>query len=192
MLNCEFVEVCVQRRLGFEKAMGEKVPGYKIVANQEGTVLDNAITVGEAMITANPDLNALFGESGGASLGAALAVRNRDAVGKIVVFGSDMTTELAEELVKDDVIKGQVDVSGQALGKLALAQAVNAVDRRAEGDLIVPNPIDLYTTADQAPAWMEGAQRRPPLTAGNGAASGGRRDAAVTFLGCCPAAGGAA
>src|SRR6476619_3490676 len=59
VLNCEFVEVCVQRRLGFEKAMGEKVPGFKIVANQEGTILDNAITVGEAMITANPDLNAL-------------------------------------------------------------------------------------------------------------------------------------
>ena len=140
VLNCEFVEVCVQRRLGFEKAMAEKLPGAKIIANQEGTVLDNAITVGEAMITANPDLNVLFGESGGASLGAAIAVRNRDAVGKIVVFGSDMTTELAEELVKNDVIKGQVDVSGQALGKLALEQAVNAVDGKPQGDIIVAEP----------------------------------------------------
>ena len=155
VLNCEFVEVCVQRRKGFEAAMSEKVPGFEIVANQEGTILDNAITVGEAMITANPGLSAIFGESGGASLGAAIAVRNRDSVGKIVVFGSDMTTELAEELVKNDVIKGQVDVSGQALGKLALEQAVKAVDGEPQGDIIVPNPIDLYTTPDQAKGWME-------------------------------------
>ena len=37
VINCEFVEVCVQRRKGFEKAISEVVPGYKIVANQEVT-----------------------------------------------------------------------------------------------------------------------------------------------------------
>ena len=69
VLNCEFVDVCVQRRLGFEKALGEKVPGFKIVANQEATILDKAISTGEKIITANPEIDALWGESGGAALG---------------------------------------------------------------------------------------------------------------------------
>jgi sugar transport system substrate-binding protein len=154
VLNCEFVDVCVQRRLGFEKALGETVPGFKIVANQEATILDKAISTGEKIITANPDLDALWGESGGAALGAAKAVRSSGKVGKIMAYGSDMTTEIAQEIVAGDVMRGTVDVSGQALGKLALQQAVKAIEKQPRGEMIVPNPIDLYTTADQAKAWM--------------------------------------
>jgi ABC-type sugar transport system substrate-binding protein len=155
ILNCEFVDVCVQRRLGFEKALGEKVPGFKIVANQEATILDKAISTGEKIITANPDLDALWGESGGAALGAAKAIRKTNNVGKMNAYGSDMTTEIAQEIIAGDVMRGTVDVSGQALGKLALQQAVKAIEKEPQGELIVPNPIDLYTSADQAKAWLE-------------------------------------
>lgn len=155
ILNCEFVDVCVQRRLGFEKALGEKVPGFKIVSNQEATILDKAISTGEKIIIANPDIDALWGESGGAALGAAKAIRNTNNVGKIAAYGSDMTTEIAGEIVAGDVMRGTVDVSGQALGKLALQQAVKAIEKQPKGEMIVPNPIDLYTTADQAKAWLE-------------------------------------
>ncbi len=155
VLNCEFVEVCVQRRLGFEQALSEKVPGYEIVANQEGTILDNAISVGETILAAHPDLDAFFGESGGASLGAVRAVRNAGRVGEVVVFGSDMTTEIAMELIDNSILKAEVDVSGQGLGRLALQQAVNAVQGVEAADLIVPIEIDLYTTPEQAQAWID-------------------------------------
>jgi simple sugar transport system substrate-binding protein len=154
VLNCEFVDVCVQRRKGFEKALEEKVPGFKIVANQEATILDKAISTGEKIITANPEIDALFGESGGAALGAAKAVRNQGKAGKITVYGSDMTTEIANELIAGDIMRATVDVSGQALGKLALQQAINAVEKKPQGELIVPNPIDLYTNAEEAKAWL--------------------------------------
>jgi len=155
ILNCEFVEVCVQRRLGFEKALSEKVPGFKIVSNQEATILDKAIATGEKIITANPDIDALWGESGGAALGAAKAIRNSGNTGKIMAYGSDMTTEIAQEIIAGDIMRGTVDVSGQALGKLALQQAVKAIEKQPKGEMIVPNPIDLYTSADQAKAWLE-------------------------------------
>lgn len=154
ILNCEFVDVCVQRRKGFEKALSEKVPGYKIVSNQEATILDKAISTGEKIITANPDIDALWGESGGASLGAAKAIRNAGKVGQIAAYGSDMTTEIAQEIIAGDIMRGTVDVSGQALGALALKQAVNAIEKKPQGDLIVPNPVDLYTSPDQAKAWL--------------------------------------
>jgi sugar transport system substrate-binding protein len=154
ILNCEFVDVCVQRRRGFEKALGEKAPGYKIVANQEATILDKAIATGEKIITANPDLDAIWGESGGAALGGAKAIRNANKVGKIAAYGSDMTTEIAQEIVAGDVMKATVDVSGQALGKLALQQAIKAIEKKPQGDMIVPTSVDLYATAEQAKAWM--------------------------------------
>lgn len=47
VLNCEFVEVCVTRREGFEAALKETVPGYQIVANQEGAILDKAVSVAD-------------------------------------------------------------------------------------------------------------------------------------------------
>lgn len=155
ILNCEFVDVCVQRRLGFEKALGEKVPGFQIVSNQEATLLDKAISTGEKIITANPEIDALWGESGGAALGAAKAIRNTGNIGKIRAYGSDMTTEIAQEIIAGDVMGATVDVSGQALGKLALQQAVNAVEGKPQGEMVVPNPVDLYTTAEQAQTWLD-------------------------------------
>ena len=64
------------------------------------------------MITANPDLDAFIGEYGGATIGAVKAVQQPPtAVGKTVVFGGDMTTDLANALVKDNsVLKAQVDI----------------------------------------------------------------------------------
>jgi len=155
VLNCEFVEVCKLRRQGFEEAMKAKVPGYKIVANQEGTVLDKAINVGENILTANPDLDAFFGESGGATLGAVKAVQNRNRAGRTVVFGSDMTTDIAKELADNKVLKAVVDISGQAAGHIAIEQAIKAASGEPKpSDIKVPVPIDLYTTPDQAEDWL--------------------------------------
>ncbi|TDW25658.1 monosaccharide ABC transporter substrate-binding protein (CUT2 family) [Rhizobium azibense] len=82
VLNCEFVEVCVTRRKGFEEALKAKVPGAQIVANQEGATLDKAVSVAATMLTSNPDINAFFGEAGGATLGAARAVKSQGKTGK--------------------------------------------------------------------------------------------------------------
>jgi ABC-type sugar transport system substrate-binding protein len=127
VLNCEFVEVCVTRRKGFEEALKAKVAGAQIVANQEGATLDKAVSVAATMLTSNPDINAFFGEAGGATLGAARAVKSQGKTGKVVVFGGDMTTEIAQELADFSVIKAVVDISGQGLGQ-AGAGAGHQVD----------------------------------------------------------------
>lgn len=155
VLNCEFVEVCVQRREGFEKALKEEVPGYEIVANQEGTVLDEAIKVGENILTANPDLDAFFGESGGATEGAIKAVENRGREGKTVVFGSDMTTAIAKALEDNTILKAEVDVSGQGLGRVAVQLALDAIDGVERDDVVEPVEIDLYTKPEEGTDWLE-------------------------------------
>jgi simple sugar transport system substrate-binding protein len=155
VLNCEFVEVCVTRRKGFEEALKAKVPGAKIVANQEGAVLDKAVSVASTMLSSNPDIDAFFGEAGGATLGAARAVKSQGKTGKVVVFGGDMTTEIAQELADFTVIKAVVDISGQGLGKLALAQAIKTIDGKPPEGIKVPYDIALYRSSEDGKAWLK-------------------------------------
>lgn len=156
VLNCEFVQVCVQRRQGFEKALKEKVPGYKIVANQQATDPTKSIDTATNILTAHPTLNAFFGESGGATVGGVKAVQNTGHVGKTVVFGGDMTTDIANDLVDGSVLKAEVDISGIATGKLAIAAAIRAIDGKAKPKS--PNveaPIKLYTGTSGGQEWLD-------------------------------------
>ena len=152
VLNCEQYEVCVARLKGFTDALTAGLPDTEFVANQEGAEVDKAVPVAEQMLTANPEINGLYGEAGGATIGAYKAVTTANKVGQIFVFGSDMTTEIATELEKGDVLKSVVDISGLAVGKLAWSAVQDAIEGK-DGDLTVQAPIDLYTPADAA-EWL--------------------------------------
>lgn len=156
--NCEFVEVCVDRRKGFEEVLSERVPGYSIVANQQATTADEAVPVAEQILTANPDLDAFWGESGGATIGAVRAVQSRDA--DVVVFGSDITTELADALVDGSILQATVDISGKTVGELALQATLDVLDGKtpegAEGaGNIVQAPIVLWAGPEDGQEWID-------------------------------------
>ncbi|WP_343673366.1 substrate-binding domain-containing protein [Paraburkholderia heleia] len=155
VLNCEFLEVCVQRRKGFEDALKHRIPDAQIVANQEGTILDKAISTAQAMLSAQPSINVLVGESGGATLGATKAVEKSGRAGSVVVFGCDMTTDIANELASGAVLKGIVDVSGIEVGKLAFAEATSAAQGKKAASKIIPATITAYTSPAAANAWRK-------------------------------------
>jgi sugar transport system substrate-binding protein len=155
VLNCEFVEVCVQRRKGFEDALKKRIPDAQIVANQEGTIIDKALSTAQAMLSSNPNINVLVGESGGATLGATKAVEKSGKTGSVVVFGCDMTTDIANELASGAVLKSIVDVSGVEVGKLAFAQAMDAAQGKKPTNKIIPATITAYTSPAAANAWKQ-------------------------------------
>ena len=154
VINCEQYEVCQQRLQGFEAALTEKLPGAQIVANQEGAEVDRAVTVAEQMLSANPDLDGMYGEAGGATIGAFRAVKSRGLTGQVSVFGSDMTTEIATELQSGEILKSVVDISGIEVGKLAFAAAQAALDGSTPGEKVVAAPITLFEPG-QAAQWLE-------------------------------------
>ncbi|MFC3996240.1 substrate-binding domain-containing protein [Nocardiopsis sediminis] len=155
VLNCEFVEVCVQRREGFEEALTGRLPGAQIVANQEGATIDEAVDVGERLLTAHPDLDAFYGEAGGATMGAVRAVGNRGKEGEVVVFGSDMSTDAARALSDHRILKANVDISGTAVGLLAGETVARIIAGDTSEEFITPAPIDLYTTPEDGEEWLE-------------------------------------
>ncbi|MFE1168309.1 substrate-binding domain-containing protein [Nocardiopsis sp. NPDC058789] len=155
VLNCEFVEVCVQRREGFEEALFARLPEARIVANQEGATIDEAVDVGERLLTAHPDLDAFYGEAGGATMGAVRAVGNRGRTGDVVVFGSDMSTDAARALADHRVLKANVDISGTAVGLLAGETVERVIAGEEPEEFVTPAPIDLYTTPEHGEEWLE-------------------------------------
>jgi len=155
VVNCEFVEVCKQRRAGFEKALKAKVRGYKIVANQKGGDASASLSAAQNILTAHSDLDAFMGEYGDATIGAVKAVKAANAVGKTVVFGGDMTTDIANALKDNSVLKAQVDISGQVMGKDAVAQAIKLIGGKKPSQVVVPVPVDIYTSPTQAADWLK-------------------------------------
>lgn len=150
VLNCEFVQVCKQRRQGFEEALKAKVPGYQIVSNQAGTTEDKAVSVGENQLRANPGVDAFYGESGGATYGAFKAITAAGKSGRVVVFGSDMTTDIAKALLDGTVIKSITDISGKVTGKLAWEQVAKVVKGQTiPKGTIVEDPITGYNANDK-------------------------------------------
>jgi simple sugar transport system substrate-binding protein len=156
VINCEQYEVCKERFAGFKDALTKALPGATFVANQEGAEVDQAVPTAEQMLSAHPDLNGLYGEAGGATVGAYKAVENRGLVGKVAVFGSDMTSDIANELKKGTTLKAVVDISGIEAGKLAYKAAAKAIDDKGKGAKgeVIPAPIDLYQP-DDAAKWLE-------------------------------------
>ncbi|BEP13506.1 substrate-binding domain-containing protein [Acidothermaceae bacterium B102] len=154
VVNCEFVEVCIQRRAGFDKAMKAKLPGYSIVANQKGGDASASLSAAQNMLTAHPDLDAFMGEYGDATAGAIKAVEGANRVGKTVVFGGDMTTDLANALKDNTVLKAEVDIGGQVMGKAAIKAAIEIIGGQKPANVVVPVPVDIYTTAAQAADWL--------------------------------------
>lgn len=149
VINCEQYEVCKLRLQGFEDALTSGLPDAEIVANQEGAEVDRAVTVAEQMLTANPEINGMYGEAGGATIGAFKAVTTANKVGSIFVFGSDMTTEIATELEKGDVLKSVVD-TGIEVGTLAWAAVEDAINGKTPSEKVVQAPITLWDPSTAA------------------------------------------
>lgn len=154
IVNCEQYEACKYRQQGFERALMAILPDAKIVSNQEGTETDRGIKVAEEMLTAHPEINGMWGQSGGAAEGALQGVINRGLQGKVWTFGSDMTTVLANGLVDGKVLQASVDVSGSSMGELTFSVAMDAINGVARTEKIVDAPIVLWKVTDGA-RWLE-------------------------------------
>jgi sugar transport system substrate-binding protein len=149
VLNCDFVEVCKERKRGFKDGLAETVPGADYVADQEGAVVDKATPVAENIITANPNLDAFYAVAGGGTLAGIKAVTTRDRVGKTVVFGSDMTVDIAKALVDGSILKAEIDVPAQTVGKLAYEAARKASGGAKNDSFVIPVDPILYTADDK-------------------------------------------
>src|SRR3984957_15529923 len=82
-----------QRLDGF-KAAAQTDSGVKFLDTVDGqNIQDVALTAAENLMTANPDMNALYATGEPALVGAISAVTSQQATGKVKVFGWDLTAQ---------------------------------------------------------------------------------------------------
>ena len=88
-----------EREKGFEDTMRKEFPGIRIVASQFG-MGDPAKSrsAAENILTAHPDLDAIFASAEASSIGAIQAIKSRDLARKIKLVGFDFSDSHREAL----------------------------------------------------------------------------------------------
>jgi ABC-type sugar transport system substrate-binding protein len=137
--NSLAAETSGQRTKGFKDEIA-KLPGVKVVAEQDAWIAANAITVVEGILTAHPEVNLIWSANEGGTVGAVTAVKNAGKAGKIVVFGTDISEQMADFLLSDDNILQAV--TGQKpfdIGSMAIENAVKvAKGEKVEKQVTTP------------------------------------------------------
>lgn len=141
ILQCDRFEACQRRGEGFRKALAEAKVKWTEVANQEGFMPDVGSTKAENMLQANPNINILWSENEGGTVGEVIAVRTMNLAGKVFVFGTDMSTQLADFLLdKDNVLQAVTGQSPGAMGGDSIKAAVSVIGgKKVDYYHVVPN-----------------------------------------------------
>ncbi|MGE0215614.1 substrate-binding domain-containing protein [Mycolicibacterium sp.] len=147
ILSCdESYAICGSRQRGFESALQ---PGsYEVVAKQEGYVVDKAKPLASDMLTANPDIDIIFGQNEGSAIGAATAVKS-DRRDTVHVFGIDITTVIAGLMLEDDpALLFTAGQDARTLGAEAVEATVRVLDGEPPVEDIVYVPAVPYSATD--------------------------------------------
>ena len=137
------------RQKGFEDAVKANA-GVTMAGVVDGrNVQDNALAAAENLMTANPDLSAIYATGEPALLGAIAAVESQGKQKKVKVFGWDLTAQ-AIKAIDTGYLVGVVQQDPAGMG----AAAVDALLKVKKGESVaktIPVPITIVTKANVEP-----------------------------------------
>lgn len=122
-------EGCKPRSQGFLDTLDALNIDWELVDGQRD--LDNAseaIVAVEALIQKHPEINIVFAENEGTTIGAVQAVNRQDRAGEVFLFGTDISPQIAEMLLaEDNILQAVTAQSPYQMGYLAIKAAVELV-----------------------------------------------------------------
>ncbi len=130
-------EIGSQRVRGF-KSVVESMPGVEIVAEQDAWQAPVAADVVSTLLTAHPEVNMIWAANEGGTVGAVTAVRGAGKAGQVVVFGTDMSVQIADFLLSDENVLQAV--TGQKPFDIGVG-AVEAAVKSLRGEEVDPNVV---------------------------------------------------
>ncbi|MDB6176311.1 substrate-binding domain-containing protein [Paracoccus sp. Z330] len=129
------------RKDGFVDALGDNVTVVNTVDGQN--VQDVALGAAENLITANPDLGAIYATGEPALMGAIAAVSSQGKQDSLAVYGWDLTAQ-AIDAIDDGYVKAVIQQDPAQMG----ASAVDALMMLAGGDEVereISVPVTIVT-----------------------------------------------
>ncbi len=159
MLTCEAYDVCQERRKGINAQL--KGLDAKILAEQEGFVLDKARPIADAMLAAHPDATVFIAENEDGVIAAAQAIKAKGLTDRVAVFGIDINAQVARLIASPDgIVHWTTGQDPFCLGARGLEAAVRAARGEAAGDYyqVCPSPTFSKNDRDAARAYIAGNQ----------------------------------
>jgi ribose transport system substrate-binding protein len=143
------------RQEGFEGVVAA-APGITMAGVVDGrNVQDNAMSAAENLMTANPDLSAIYATGEPALLGAVAAVESQGRQDSVVVVGWDLTAA-AIKGIDEGYVVGVVQQDPAGMGAAAVEAALAAVRGEAvEAEIAVPVTIVTSANVDDFRATFE-------------------------------------
>ena len=137
------------RQKGFEDVVKTNAGVANAGVVDGRNVQDSALSAAESLITANPDLNAIYATGEPALLGAVAAVESQGKQDQIKVFGWDLTAQAIKGIDTGYVV-GVVLQDPAGMG----AAAVDALVKITKGETVpatIPVPITIVTKDNVEP-----------------------------------------
>ncbi|WP_281981369.1 substrate-binding domain-containing protein [Thalassorhabdomicrobium marinisediminis] len=130
------------RKDGFEDALD--ADSVTVVGTVDGqNVQDVALGAAENLITANPDLTAIYATGEPALMGAIAAVSSQGKQDDLQVFGWDLTAQ-AIDGIEDGYVKAVIQQDPAGMGAAAI-DALVALDAGEEVDANIAVPVTIVT-----------------------------------------------
>lgn len=139
---------------GFLSVVADQVD---IVAQQDAWLAEKALAVASDMLTANPDIRVIYAANEGGTIGAVQAVKKAGLEGKVFVFGTDGSEQLANMLLNgDNVLQATTAQQPLEVGRLAIEAAQSLLDgKKIETKVNVPVLPLTRANADGVTAYKE-------------------------------------
>ena len=130
------------RTSGFKSEV-TKLPGVKIVAEQDAWLAEAAIKKAGDILTAHPDVNIIYAANEGGTVGSVMAVKNANKAGKIFVFGTDISDQLLGFLnSKDNILQAITGQMPYEIGVTAVKDAVKLLNgEKVEAKTTIPGVL---------------------------------------------------
>lgn len=107
------------------KAGGAKLD---VVAQQDAWLAEKALAVASDILTSHPEVQAIYAANEGGTVGAVQAVRRAGKQGKVVVFGTDGSQQLAQFLLDPDgVLIATTAQQSTQIGQTAMQTALDSI-----------------------------------------------------------------
>lgn len=135
------------RVYGCKEIIESKYPDIEIVTIQPADYeREKGMNVTANILTANPDINAIFGANDNMALGAIEALRTMDMIDDVIVIGVDGTASAYESIEKGE-LTGTIDQFPAMCGEIAIDVAVRMLGGQVM-PRVIATPIEMIDSSN--------------------------------------------
>ncbi|MGA2545912.1 MAG: substrate-binding domain-containing protein [Rectinemataceae bacterium] len=138
-------ELSNMRQSGFEDVIKKELPNSTIVIRQDAWLPEMGVRVAGDIMTAHPEVNVIWSANEGGTVGATMAVKNAGKAGKVFVFGTDASDQLANFLLAaDNILQAVTGQKPFTIGQIAVDSAAKALKGQALPKVIPVGGFSLW------------------------------------------------